>query len=206
MMIKMGIVSVDIEKLLDCVRLQDKSVLDLYELFKPVFGNILSYDSAVAIHENAEELEKSMYHKFKFYEDRMFIILSFNDYVDHTIIFEVDTNKDNYKNLKPFQFDYLKLSNNHKCAGMLEHNGYLLGYRYYSFDKDKGITAYISYTLFKDNIVYTRFKECIYHCMRNGTVANNISKLTDLDDLPSSFDKKEWQEIFESIFILYTIK
>jgi hypothetical protein len=47
---KMGIVSVDIEKLLDCVRSQDKCTLDLYELFKPVFGNILSYDSAVAIH------------------------------------------------------------------------------------------------------------------------------------------------------------
>ena len=53
MVIKMGIVSVDIEKLLDCVRLQDKNIIDLYELFKPVFGNILSYDSAVAIHENA---------------------------------------------------------------------------------------------------------------------------------------------------------
>ena len=202
----MGIVSVDIEKLFDCVRLQDKSVLDLYKLFKPVFGNILSYDSAVAIHENAEELEKSMYHKFKFYEDRMFIILSFNDYAEHTLIFEVDTNKDNYKNLKPFQFNYLKLGNNHKHTGILEHNGYLLGYHYDSFDWNNGLTAYILYTLFKDNIVYTKFTDRIYHYMRNGTVANDINKLTDLDNLPSSFDKKEWQEIFESIFILYTIK
>jgi hypothetical protein len=84
-------------------------------------------------------------------------------------------------------------------------NGYLLGYHYDSFDGDNGLTAYISYILFKDNIICTEEKECIYHCVYNG-VYNSIRKLTDLDDLPSSFDKKEWQEIFESIFILYTIK
>jgi hypothetical protein len=132
----------------------------------------------------------------------MFIILYNNT---HTIIFEVDTNKDNYKNLKPYKFNYLKLGKNHKRTGILEHNGYLLGYHYDSFDGDNGLTAYISYILFKDNIICTEEKECIYHCVYNG-VYNSIRKSTDLDDLPSSFDKKEWQEIFESIFILYTIK
>ena len=200
----MGIVSVDIEKLLDCVRSQDKGILDLYELFKPVFGNILSYDSAVAIHENTRELNNLIYHGFKFYEDRMFIIL-YNNYNTHTIIFEVDTNKDNYKNLKPYKFNYLKLGKNHKCTGILEHDGYLLGYHYDGFDGENGLTAYISYILFKDNIICTEEKECIYHCIYNGAY-NSIRKLTDLDDLPSSFDKKEWQEIFESIFILYNIK
>lgn len=140
----MGIVSVDIEKLLDCVRSRDKDIVDLYELFKPVFGNILSYDSAVAIHENTRELNKLIYHGFKFYEDRMFIILYNNT---RSIIFEVDTNKDNYKDLKSYKFNYLKLGKNHKCTGILEHNGYLLGYHYDSFDGDNGLTAYISYNV-----------------------------------------------------------
>jgi hypothetical protein len=62
---KIGIVSVDIEKSLDCIRSRDKCTLDLYELFKPVFCNILSYDSAVAIQENAGELNNLIYHGFK---------------------------------------------------------------------------------------------------------------------------------------------
>ena len=134
----------------------------------------------------------------------MFIIL-YDHYNTHTMIFEVDTNKDIYKNLKPSQFNYLKYCKNHKYTGILEHNGYLLGYHYDCFDGDSGKTAYVSYILFKNNIICTEKKECIYHYVYNG-VYNYIRQLTDLADLPSSFDKKRWQEIFESIFILYTIK
>ena len=215
----MKIVSVDIEKLLDAAKEQKENVLDwdatfnssvlssqatitITNLFKPVFGNILNYESALAIHDKSEKLKNVMHHAFRFYDDRMFMILSFNDCDVQTLVLEVDTNKDHYKNLKPYQFNYLKLGINHKYTGILEHNGYLLGYHYNNFDEEVGATTYIVYILFKDNILYTKN---MYIWAYNG-VHTNESRSNNLDNLPASFNKKEWKEIFESIFILYTIK
>ena len=167
----------------------------IIDMLKPVNGNILGYRTAIELYKNKPALETIVNMKFRFYDNRMFLILSF--YNNKRLIFEVDTDRDNYKELKPSQFNYLHLGDNHHYTGIMEYAGYSLCYEYHS-SRMTGGEPFLVFMLFKDNTIYTkgefdsRNKKTRYSLRTSSNLPDDI----DMDDLVKTI---------KSIWLLYEL-
>jgi hypothetical protein len=165
----------------------------IIDMLKPVIGNILSYRTAIELYKNKAALEVIVNQKFRFYDGNMYLILSF--YNSKLLIFEVDTNRNNYTDLQPSQFNYLHLGDNHRHTGIREYKGYSLCYEYHSSIMTGG-DPFLVFMLFKDNIIYTRSE----YDYRNKKPRCHFEKSSIL---PEDIDRDDLLKTIKSIWLLY---
>ena len=201
----MNIVSININKLKTIAsQVQIKSSNNLFndidvcrkkiiEALKPVFGNIMSYKSAAELYAAKSLFSPIMTTKFMFYDNKMFLVISFNE----QFIFEVDTDRNNYPDLEPSRFNYMHLGDKHKYTGINEYKDYSLGYIYNRCSREPSQTnlPYLTFVLFKNNIIYAVGN---FH---NGYIINDFKS----DKLEKNIDSKELLNSLNSIIILNEI-
>jgi hypothetical protein len=203
----MNIVSININKLKTIAsKVQIKSLDNLFtdieicrkkiiEELKPVFGNIMSYKSAAELYAAESLFSPIMTTKFMFYDNRMFLVISF----DEQFIFEVDTDRNNYPDLEPSRFNYMHLGDKHKYTGINKYKDYSLGYICnkcrYDCEQSKTNLPYLTFVLFKNNIIYT------VGSFHNGYIINDFKS----DKLEKNIDSKELLNLMNSIIILNEI-
>lgn len=203
----MSIVSINVDKLKKLAEPIINRSVDSYndeievcrkkmiDMLQPLFGNIISYRTAAEIYAAKSLFYAIMSPEFVFYENRMFLILA----LDEQFIFEVDTDKNHYKDLESYKFNYMHLRRNHINTGISEYNDYSLGYRYDVYknwrDDEYFDVSVLTFILFKDNIAYII-----------GNFQNDNMMQDFISDRPNDIDKVELAQLMKSIILLNEMK